>query len=62
MSIYRTDDPIADFNAWDAEQHKQLESCDKCDSCGNHIQDDHYYEINGELWCPTCIDDCRHWY
>jgi formylmethanofuran dehydrogenase subunit E len=50
------------YEQYQAEQDKQLESCDKCDSCGNPIQDDHYYNINGELWCPTCIDDCRHWF
>ena len=62
MSILPSGDPLADFDRYEAEQNKLLESCNKCDSCGNYIQDDHYYEINGELWCPTCIDDCRHWY
>jgi formylmethanofuran dehydrogenase subunit E len=53
------------YDLWEqhqAEQDKQLESCDICSECGNPIQDDHYYNINGDLWCPNCIDDCRHWY
>jgi formylmethanofuran dehydrogenase subunit E len=59
--MYRTDDPIADFHRHDAEQYKSLESSECCDKCGDVIQDDHYYNIDGQIYCPSCIDDCRVW-
>lgn len=61
MSIYRTDDPITDFHRHDAEQEKMLESCEGCDKYGDAIQDDHYYNIDGIIYCPNCIDECRVW-
>ena len=52
-----TDDPIADFDRHDAEQAKQLEKRPVCDHCENHIQDDHYFDINGFKLCPGCLED-----
>ena len=66
MSIYRTDNPIADFDSWDAEQERArrefLEDCYTCEKCGEPIEDDCYYEINGEKWCEHCIDESRRFY
>mgnify|MGYP002517669099 CR=1 FL=1 len=58
---YISDNPIADFNRWDAEQEKALESLPKCDICHEPIQEEHYYKIDGKNWCETCVDDCREW-
>lgn len=58
----RTPDNYDLYEMHQAEQDKLLESCDKCSECGEYIQEDHYYDINGKKWCPSCIDDCRHWY
>lgn len=52
----RTDDPIADFNRWDAEQQAKLEKLPVCADCGEHIQADHYYLINDAPICPDCLD------
>ena len=53
---YRTDDPIADFLAYDAEQYNQLQKLPKCSECNERIQDDFLYEINGELICEDCLN------
>lgn len=52
-----TDDPIADFERYDAEQQKQLDKLPKCSICDEPIQDDYYYEINAECICEDCLND-----
>lgn len=54
---YRTDNPIADFNRYQAEQEKQLTKCSICAECEEYIQDDYYYEINGDILCCDCMDN-----
>ena len=54
--LFRTDDPIYDFNNWDARQNKWLEQRPICVDCGEHIQDDQAYYINGEWICLNCMD------
>lgn len=53
------------YDLWEqhqAEQDRWLASRHKCSECGEHVQEDHYYDINGTIWCPSCIEDCRQWY
>ena len=58
----RTDDPLADFDRWDAEQTAKLAQHPICAECDEPIQDDYYYEINGECVCPECLDNNhKHW-
>lgn len=52
----KTDDPVADFALWDAEQQKQLERLPECANCGEPIMADHFYEIEGVQVCPDCMD------
>lgn len=54
--MYRTDDPIADFTRHDAEQSRWLKKRPVCSECGEHIQDEHCYEINDELICEECLE------
>lgn len=51
-----TDNPLADFASWDAEQTAQLERLPVCADCGEPVQDDHYYLINDEVICPDCLE------
>ena len=51
-----TDDPIADFDQWDREQNEWLEKRPICADCDEPIQDDHYFDINGEAICPDCME------
>ena len=57
MSYFRKGDPLDDFDRLDREQAKHEESLPKCDICDHPIQDDHYYEINGDNICPGCLED-----
>lgn len=57
MSCFRSGDPNDDFNRLDREEAAWLESRPKCDICGEPIQDDHFYQINGDKVCPSCLED-----
>lgn len=54
--MFLTDDPLMDFEHHDWEQAKQLAKLPECDYCNDPIQDDFYYEINGEIICEHCLD------
>lgn len=51
-----TDNPLADFASWAAEQTAQLERLPVCADCGEPVQNDHYYLINDEVICPDCLE------
>lgn len=53
--MFYSDNPIADFDRWDAEQNKQLENLPVCADCDNPIQDETAYYINGEWICRDCM-------
>lgn len=57
--MHYTDNPIADFNSWDAEQNRRLEQLPVCADCEQHIQDETAYYINGEWICESCMDSYR---
>ena len=47
------------YDMWarhDAELEAELEALPKCVECGNPIQDDYCYEINGEVICEHCLN------
>lgn len=46
------------FDKWvehDAEQQRSLEKLPQCETCGEYIQDDYYFEINDEIICWECL-------
>lgn len=50
------------FRQYDAEQQRKLDKLPVCVECDEHIQDDEYYEINGEPVCWGClIENHRKW-
>lgn len=56
-----------DGNLYFLNEHEKAEAewennLPVCAWCGHEFSDDHYYEIMGEVVCPQCIDDARHWY
>ena len=55
--MFITDDPIADFHRHDAEQSEWLDSLPKCVDCDEPIQDDCYYNVEGEILCEECMKD-----
>lgn len=49
---------IDNYGLWErheAEQQRQLEKCPKCDYCGEYIQDEHLYDLDGTLVCEDCM-------
>lgn len=45
------------WEAHEAEQEKALAERLVCDYCRHPIQDDHHYEINGDILCEGCMND-----
>lgn len=54
--MFRSDDPVSDFNRHEREQAAALELLPFCDYCNDPIQDEYLYDINGEFICESCLD------
>ena len=52
FDIYMADERDRDFERW-------LERRPVCVCCGEHIQDDECYKVDGDLICKDCMDDMR---
>lgn len=52
-----TDDPERDFARYDAEQEAELKRLPTCCECKEHIQDEHLYDIEGNLYCKECMEE-----
>lgn len=57
MSYFRSSDPAADFDRYDREQERQLARLPICEGhkCGKRIQDEDYYDVDGEILCEECM-------
>ena len=51
---YLSDDPGRDFDRWDMEQERRRVRLPVCERCGDHIQSETLWNINGMLYCPEC--------
>ena len=59
--FYRTDDPIADFDRYDAEQSEWLKKLPKCERCGEPIQQEDVVHIDDKYYCDGCLAEMREW-
>lgn len=50
-------DNLERWERHDAEQEKRLQKRPVCSECGEHIQEDYLYEIDGDLVCQACLKD-----
>lgn len=58
MCLFR--DNLARWEDHDSQQEKALARLPECEYCGEPIQDEYCFEINGEIICERClIDNCR---
>ena len=51
---------IDNYDLWEAQDIKKEQwraRLPKCEYCGEHIQDEHFYEIDGEILCQECLDE-----
>ena len=55
--MYFTDDPVADYDRYCAEQERESQRFPLCSECGERIMDDFCYEINDEYICEKCMKD-----
>ena len=51
----RSDDPARDADLYYADLERELAKRPKCSECGEHIQDEVYYEIDGKNYCTECL-------
>lgn len=50
----RTDNPVLDAMRYDAERQAELDKLPKCEYCGEPIQDEYCYEVDGYV-CEKCL-------
>lgn len=53
----RTDDSVADAEAYMKELEDALALLPECSECGEHIQDEHCFVINDEPICERCMNE-----
>lgn len=60
MSYFRSGDPLEDFDRLDREQAEWEAKLPQCENRGcKHrvIQDELYFDIDGEILCEACVID-----
>lgn len=45
------------WEAYDLKQQELLSTLPGCDYCEDVIDDDYYYEINGDIICEKCLNE-----
>jgi len=55
-----TNDPVADFERYDAAQEKKLERLPVCECCGEPIQQEKAVYYNSQWICEGCEFDFWH--
>ena len=45
------------WERYDRQMERKLASRPVCKDCGNHIQDDFYFEVEGDILCEECMHD-----
>lgn len=55
--MYYSDDPARDFDRYDMEQERKRARLPVCDNrkCRRQIDDDYYFEIDGDILCEKCM-------
>lgn len=51
-----TDDPVADFAAYDRRCQRRLARYPVCDCCQESITEERFYLIDGKNICENCLD------
>ena len=57
MMTIGIDVPLQDFNRRDREETAWLDTLPKCEKCGEPIQDEHLFDIGGELYHIECAEE-----
>ena len=54
---FRKGDPDRDFDRYDMALAQREAKLPVCDKCGKPINDDIYFDIDGEVLCEECLRD-----
>lgn len=54
---FRSDDPLKDFQRYDALMAAREAQLPVCEKCGEPVDDDIYFEIDNEILCEKCMHD-----
>ena len=57
--MFYSDDPITDYERYDAEYARLMARMPECKVCGQKIQSEMAYWILGEYICEHCIESAR---
>jgi hypothetical protein len=57
MEMYRTDDPLADFDRYEQDREAEAEKCPECAYCGEKIFDAFAFYIDGEWYHKDCLEN-----
>lgn len=52
--LFYSDDPVRDAERWIEEQERRKARLPICARCGEPIQDENLWDIDGNLYCPEC--------
>ena len=55
--MFYSDDPLADYDRYETEQEKWLNTLPVCVCCGDPIQDEYYYNFDGDNVCNEHLQD-----
>jgi hypothetical protein len=67
MMVYKTDDPVADYDRYSAEEESELGKLPVCSACDEPIFEEDLFVLNISvkgahirlLVCPHCMDNSR---
>jgi hypothetical protein len=57
MRYFRSADPDRDFEILDMLQSQREARLPVCDNCHRPINDDIYFDIEGDIYCEMCLHD-----
>lgn len=54
--MYRTDEPLDDFNRYEEDRQRELDQLPVCSQCDEPIQSTFCWEIGNKVFCETCVE------
>jgi hypothetical protein len=54
---FRSGDPLDDFDRYDRMMASREARLPVCDRCHQRINEDEYFDIEGEILCEDCMRD-----
>lgn len=55
--MFYSDDPARDFDRYDMAMSQREARLPVCEKCGKPINDDTFFDVEGEILCEECLRD-----